>query len=119
MPVPMKKRHTDSKADITWHGSHYSVPLNVLEKYKITDCSESDFETIEEAFGDLINQFGEPAMILRGLRTKEGLSQVEFANAIDVTQQNLSAMENGHRSIGKEIAKRIANKFHINYRLLL
>ena len=119
MPVPMKKRYTDSEANITWHGSHYSVPIKVLEQYKITDNSINNFESVEEAFGDLINQFGEPAVILRGLRVREGLSQIDFAKAIGVTQQNLSAMENGRRNIGKELAKRIANKFRINYRLLL
>lgn len=115
MPASMKKHPTNKKAEIIWHGSHYSVPISVLEKFK----TSSDCESIDDVFGDLINQFGEPGVILRGLRTKEGLSQIKFAEAIGVTQQNLSAMENGRRGIGKELAKRIASKFNINYRLLL
>ena len=119
MPAPMKKHHTKKAADITWHGSHYVVPIKVLEKYKVDNSVLNNFESIDDVFGDLIDQLGEPAVILKGIRTREGINQVEFAEAIGVTQQNLSAMENGHRSIGKELAKRIADKFGINYRLLL
>ena len=119
MPEHMKKRRTNKTVDIFWQGVRYSIPVSILEKYKISSALRSDSLTVEEAFSDLIGEFGEPALLLRGLRKKEGLSQVEFADAIAVTQQNLSAMENGRRGIGKELAKRIASKFNINYRLLL
>jgi hypothetical protein len=33
--------------------------------------------------------------------------------------KNLSAMENGRRSIGKELAKRIAEQFDMDYRHFL
>ena len=58
-------------------------------------------------------------MLLRGLRARENLSQLEFAQAIGVTQSDLSKMELGKRPIGKIIAKRIAEKFDIDYRSLL
>ncbi len=118
MSVPMKKHLTSKKAKVIWHGSRYSVPLKVLDKYKVTD-KKSETESVESVFGDLIAQYGEPAVILKGLRTKEGLSQIDFAKKIGISQQNLSAMENGRRSIGREMAKRIAKKFGIDYRLLL
>lgn len=57
--------------------------------------------------------------MLKGFRTKEGLSQIEFSEIIGITQKNLSAMENGRRSIGKEMEKRIAKKFKMDYRLFL
>ncbi|MDP3558851.1 MAG: helix-turn-helix transcriptional regulator [Legionellaceae bacterium] len=56
---------------------------------------------------------------MKGLRHREGLSQIAFAKALNITQTNLSAMENGRRSIGKALAKRIANQFNIDYRLFL
>jgi len=119
MPAPMKKRPTKKKlANVMWHGARYAVPLDVLKKYKVAN-DEDDVESIESVFGGLINEYGEPAVLLKGLRTRENLSQVEFAKAIGTTQANLSAMENGHRPIGKTIAKRIADKFKIDYRILL
>jgi transcriptional regulator with XRE-family HTH domain len=57
--------------------------------------------------------------LLKGLRAREGLSQVEFAKKINITQANLSAMENGRRPIGKIVAKRIEKVFGTNYRYFL
>ena len=118
MSVPMRKHPTSQTANFNWHGAHYCVPLKVIKPYKVADA-QNDAETIESVFGDLIDEYGEPAVLLKGLRTKEGLSQVDFAKAIGITQQNLSAMEHGRRNIGKEIAKRIAEKFGVDYRMLL
>lgn len=120
MPAHMKKPHTKTVAHIAWHGARYSVPLKVIEKYKVTARdSDDDVKTINDAFGDLIEKYGEPGVLLKGLRHKEGLSQIEFAKIIGITQTNLSAMENERRAIGKEIAKRIMNRFGVDYRLLL
>ncbi len=120
MPAPMKKRLTNQEAKISWNGTCYRVPIKILEKYKVADGSlDNDFESISHVFGDLINEFGEPGVILKGLRTKEGKTQVQFAKMIDITQENLSAMENGRRAIGKILAKRIGEKFKVNYKLFL
>lgn len=119
MPVPMKKRHTEKIANLIWHGNHYAIPLKIMEKFKISSRSDQTSLSIDDVFGSLINETSEPAVLLRGLRHKEGLSQVEFAKLIHVTQANLSAMENGKRIIGKELAKRIAKQFGVNYRLFL
>jgi plasmid maintenance system antidote protein VapI len=73
----------------------------------------------EEVFSDLIKKRGKSGAALRGLRAREGMTQIVFAKAIAVTQANLSAMENGRRAIGKEIAQRIAKKFGFDYRVFL
>lgn len=120
MSVPMKKLHTKKMLAFSWRGNSYSIPLNIIEKYKMPDANtENELQTADVVFKDLIAKFGEPALLLQGLRIREGLSQVEFAKIIGVTQQNLSAMENGRRNIGKDIAKRIAKKFGLDYRLFL
>lgn len=118
MSAHMKKHRTNETANIIWHGAQYAVPLEVIEQYKIAS-SDEPLESIEDVFGELIAEHGEPAVLLKGLRTKEGLSQIEFAKEVNLTQQNLSAMENGRRNIGKEIAKRIAEKFGVDYRIFL
>ena len=118
MSVPMKKRRTEKLVKVTWHGNRYAVPLSVIEKFKIPNREDNQI-SISEVFGALMGETGEPAVLLRGLRHKEGLTQIDFAKKIGVTQANLSAMENGRRNIGKEVAQRIAKKFRIDYRLFL
>lgn len=114
----MKKTRTKKLANVNWRGARYAVPLDVLKKYKVAD-NKAETESSDSVFGELTAEHGEPAVLLKDLRTKENLSQVVFAKAIGVTQANLSAMENGRRSIGKTIAKRIAKKFKVDYRLFL
>jgi DNA-binding XRE family transcriptional regulator len=61
---------------------------------------------------DLIGQSGEYAVLLKGLRYREGLSQTEFAKKINISQSNLCAMENGRPKIGKELAKKMTKFFY-------
>lgn len=59
------------------------------------------------------------AIVLRGLRAREGLTQVEMGRLLDMPQGNISQMERGKRPIGKQIAKRLAELFKTDYRLFL
>ena len=47
-------------------------------------------------------------MALKGARLKQCLTQVELAQNLGVRQNNISAMEKGKRSIGKNMAKRLS-----------
>lgn len=118
MSAHMKKPHTENTARVTWHGVHYVLPVKVIERYRVKDDNES-YLSIDDVFGDLISEHGEPGLLLRGLRHREGLSQIELAKILNISQANLSAMEKGRRTIGKELAKRIAEKFEVDYRCFL
>jgi transcriptional regulator with XRE-family HTH domain len=72
--------------------------------------------SIDDLFGDLTQK---PGVLLKGLRYREGLNQITFAKQVNISQANLSAMENGRRTIGKELAKCIANLFGLDYRVFL
>lgn len=72
-----------------------------------------------EVFKELTKRHTKAGALLKGLRVREGLGQVEFAKMIGTSQANLSAMENGRRSIGKAKAKVIAEKFNTDYRYFL
>ncbi|KTC71406.1 helix-turn-helix protein [Legionella birminghamensis] len=117
MSALTKKHHTDDVAKISWHGGLYAVPIEVMERYKVT--SDDKYISIDDLFSDLTQESGEPGMLLKGLRYREGLSQIDFAKKLNVSQTNLSAMENGRRAIGKELAKRIADLFEVDYRIFL
>ena len=66
-----------------------------------------------------IRKHSEGGLILRGSRFKEDVTQKELAEAVGVSQHHISEMENGKRPIGKEMAKRFADFFKLDYRLFL
>ena len=70
--------------------------------------------SIEEVFPE-----GDPAMALRGLRTREGLTQAQFAERLGISQTRVSEMEHGVRRISVDMAKRIAKTFHTSYKAFL
>ncbi|UFS69314.1 helix-turn-helix domain-containing protein [Geomonas sp. RF6] len=57
--------------------------------------------------------------MLKGARTREGLTQVQVAQASNIPQRHISEMENGKRVIGKDTAKRLAEVLHVDYRVFL
>lgn len=97
----------------------YAIPKKIADKYIVSVSNENESVSAEVVFADLNKRFTKAGALLKGLRYKEGLTQVEFAKKIGVTQTNLSKMENGRRPIGKSIAKRIEQIFDVNYRYFL
>ncbi len=131
----MKTHHTNKAA----LKSKLKEDLLALKKKLVKKFDEDDFDFIKEiqgefeeilqahektissdqVFKELTNKYTKAGTLLRGLRVREGLTQEQFAEIIEVTQANLSSMENGKRPIGKSKAKLIAEKFDIDYRYLL
>lgn len=70
-------------------------------------------------FKEMDKKYTEAGALLLGTRHRERLSQKEFSKRIEVTQSDLSKMENGKRSIGKIVAKRIEKEFGVDYRYFL
>ncbi len=100
----------------------YAIPKKVAEKYVVEDAKRKKIKktaSLKTIFDKLDAKYTKAGALLKGLRLREGLSQIEFAKMINVTQANLSNMENGRRPIGKIIAKRIEKNFGTNYRYFL
>jgi DNA-binding XRE family transcriptional regulator len=72
-------------------------------------------DAFKETFGDMPSS----AVSLKGMRNREGWTQAELGKKLDISQANLSKMENGKRAIGKNIAKRLAEVFKTDYRVFL
>jgi DNA-binding XRE family transcriptional regulator len=72
-----------------------------------------------DVFKKEIAKYGEAGLALRGLRARENLSQKKLAEIIGVLPHHISEMENKKRSIGKEMAKRLAKALHADYRVFL
>lgn len=128
MSAHMKKHHINVRGNVlhvVYNEDVYDIPKSIAEKYKVSTTDETDREpsagavSADALFAELDRKYTKPGVLLRGLRVRENLSQVEFSKIIDVTQSDLSKMEMGKRPIGKTIAKRIAEKFDIGYRSLL
>ena len=73
----------------------------------------------DEVFANINKKHTKPGALLRGLRARENLTQVQMAERIKVTQSDISQMENGTRSIGRKVAQRIAALFDVDYRAFL
>ena len=111
------------KVYFNYQNKSYAIPKRVAEKYVVASTVMRSKDQLpvssEKVFADLENKFTKAGVLLKGLRGREGLTQVQFARKIHVTQANLSNMENGRRPIGKQIAKRIEKIFKVNYRYFL
>ncbi|MBS0359109.1 MAG: helix-turn-helix transcriptional regulator [Proteobacteria bacterium] len=124
MSAVMKKHHTklpsrhQTVLHLVYKGHTYNIPKSVAEKYQ--DKSKMVGRVLpEDVFDHIEKKFTKAGVLLRGTRHREGLTQVEMARKIKVTQADLSKMESGKRPIGKLIAKRIEKIFHVNYRYFL
>jgi predicted transcriptional regulator len=56
---------------------------------------------------------------LAGARDREGLTQMALSKLSGIPQRHISEMENGKRSIGKEMAKRLGEALNIGYKVFL
>lgn len=56
---------------------------------------------------------------LAGARYREGLTQIQLSEMTGIPQRHISEMENGKRTIGKEMAKRLGKALNINYKVFL
>lgn len=97
----------------------YAIPKPIAKKYQIKNNEQAQSVSAAQVFATLDRAYTKAGALLKGVRAREGMSQVAFANAIHVTQSNLSKMECGKRAIGKQIAKRIEEKFGVNYKYFL
>ncbi len=119
MSALMKKPHIEQKqAKIILrfivNDAVYNIPQEIAEQYK--EISEVP---AKEIFAKLDKKHTKAGALLKGLRHREGLNQIDFAKKIGVSQADLSKMENGRRPIGKIIAKRIQKVFGTDYRYFL
>lgn len=94
--------------------------VELLMEYKI-DNIEDDKKLIpaSDVFQHLEDKYGKSGTILRGFRTRDGLTQVALAKKLKIPQTDISQIENGKRTIGKKMAKRLEKIFKTDYRVFL
>jgi len=72
-----------------------------------------------EVAKESIAKYTESGLMLRGARARADLTQKELSDKIDVLPHHISEMEHGKRTIGKEMAKRLAEVLKVDYRVFL
>lgn len=72
-----------------------------------------------EVAAEHIAKYTEVGIMLKGCRYREGLTQKNLAEVLNLKQNHISEMENGKRTIGKALAKKFGEYFEIDYRLFL
>lgn len=60
-----------------------------------------------------------PGVFLAGARYREGLTQVQLAEATGIPRRHISEMENGKRPIGKQNARKLAEALKVDPRQFL
>ena len=78
------------------------------------DISERELYPADEVFPDT-----HPGTILKGLRTREDLTQAQLAGKIGLKPHHVSEMEHGKRVIGKAMAKKLAEVLKTSYKMFL
>jgi ribosome-binding protein aMBF1 (putative translation factor) len=122
MSAPMKKLRTET---VTIGSLSFQVPKETARAVLVLlkGVAGSDEQTVlaseSEAIKKLDQKYSRPGACLQGARVKEGMSQVELAEKLGISQSNLSKMELGKRPIGKGMAKRIASLLKIDYRIFM
>lgn len=118
----MKKLHTET---ITVGPTSFRVPKETAKAVLVLlrGSEDTDEQTVlaseSETIKKLDHKYSRPGACLQGARIKEGLSQVDLADKLGISQSNLSKMELGKRPIGKAMAKRIADILNVDYHIFL
>lgn len=100
---------------------HSYLPITAVPQLEafLNKYSEEDSVHWTEVAKEAIAKYKQAGMVLRGARFREDMSQKELAKRSGVSQENISRIESGKRSIGEKVAKKLAKPLKINYTLLL
>lgn len=122
MSVPMKTRHTEVEIKTGDKILRFKdVPLSKI-KPLLTSLKEYSDETLpwrELAKSRIKDNGGESAHMVKTSREMENMTQTELAKLLEMPQANISQIENGKRSVGKALAKKLATIFKVDYRVFL
>lgn len=123
MSAPMKMRTTAGSTKIT-----LTIPACLTDEVvagiqQLVEHAQKKYDesinndklyTIEEVFGKIT-----PGDCMRGLRARENLTQKQLAEKLGVRPHHISEMENGHRTISVQMAKKIQSIFGGSYKSFL
>ncbi len=112
------KKHPTETVELRFIGPIVNIARAIESLKPLGFVDTSDSVPWLEAFPEYKDE-DLPSVCLRGSRYKEGLTQRQLSDITGIPQRHISEMENGKRSIGKEMAKRLGKALNIGYRVFL
>lgn len=100
---------------------HSYIPQKAVKQIESVLSQYQDNDSIDWCIiaKDRIDKYKQAGLVLRGARGRENMSQKELARLSGVSQENISRIENGKRSVGKKVAQKLAKVLKFDYTLLL
>ena len=115
MPALMKRPLTN----ITIDGKLFYIPKQEKNAILTLIMHMAEKPDNNNPFTDLEKELPKSALILRGARKKEGLSQKDLSKKTGIAVPNISKMENGGRNIGLHVAKKFARVLKVSHKIFL
>ena len=117
MPVVTKNPPTDDMVTVRLRVHRLNAPKIKAYAHAV-EAGEERTYSVAELFPEYLGK--ENQIALRAYRTRENLTQKQLAALTGIPQHQISEMENGKRSIGKERARKLAAALQIaDWRMLL
>ena len=102
---------------------NFNVPVDkakgIISIIKEFEVPRSGRKEMDKLFSKLDKEYSEAGSILRGARLREGMTQKELSQCLNISQNHISEMENGKRTIGKKMATRLSKILNLNYKVFL
>ena len=117
MPVVTKKPPTDDMVTMRLRVHRLNAP-KIKAYADAVEAGEERTYSVAEVFPEYLGK--ENQIALRAYRTRENLTQKQLAELTGIPQHQISEMENGKRTIGKERARKLATALRMaDWRMLL
>jgi DNA-binding XRE family transcriptional regulator len=117
MQAHTRKHHTET-AELRFIGPIVNIARAIESLKPLGFVDTSDSVPWREAYPEYSDE-DLPGVCLRGSRYREDLTQKQLSELTGIPQRHISEMENGKRSIGKEMAKRLGKALNIGYKVFL
>lgn len=95
---------------------NYRKLESFLEKYSEENDPPVAWETLAKS---RLEKYKKAGLVLRGMRYRENISQRVLAEKSGISQNEISNIENGKRTVGEKVAKKLAKALNFDYHLLL
>ncbi len=114
MQVVVKKPHIRLEGEIS--GSLVKFPRDQYGEIEVIEDEDNELvEVINSDWYRSIRETITPGENVRTYRQMHGMTQDQLAEKLgNLTRQNISNMENGQRSISKNVAKKLATLFEVS-----
>lgn len=117
MQALMKKPLIDNGSRVLVISCPEEKYASLVEFLRKNDCKMGDEEDGIPASAVFPERT--PGTVLRGLRYRDSLTQVDLAKLAGIPRRHISEMENGKRPIGKQTARKLAEVLNTDPRMFL